>query len=318
MKKAILAVVAAVVCASAASAQDLLVKRNGEQLKVRIDKITSRKVEYYLFKTYEQLYTVPTKEVEYILYPDGDRDVFSKRGERTSINARNAAPAAQEPASDPRKPGTAVAHNPGEHPRWFGPVHLPDGNDSAPLVQRYSVGDIYECGGVKGIVILTHEDGLHGTVMSLDEASLAWSTRPRKHLLATGATDKADGRVNMQRLSEHIEANNLKWSDFPAFKWCRDKGEGWYLPSLHEVYSLGTIFNGGTRTFIDRKHRKAFNRAIVEAGGRALHATMFYHSSTENEKDRRYAYYSHMSTDAPHSGDDDKGNELFVRAFYRF
>ncbi len=323
MKKLIFAALVAVMCAATASAQDLLVTRDGQTLNVRVVKVKKKKVEYLRTKTTEPLYVIATKKIDYIQYPDGDCDIFDEKGNhRTGCRL----PAAGEQPT----PGTNLIHNPGEPPRWHGPVRpavpvdeLPSTQATAqaqpaPAEKAYYIGDIYERDGVRGIVVMTTDGGTHGTLMSLDEASLKWTTRPRKWQLPAGATDSNDGRANMQRIEEHIKANNLSWSDFPAFKWCRDKGEGWYLPALNEVYALGTMYNGGMRLVPDRKSRRTFNEKLYNAGGKVMHNTMFYHSSTESADDSHSSCYSHMGIDTPHSGEGNKSDELFVRAFHRF
>ena len=52
--------------AFSASAQDLLVKRNGEQMKVKVLKITKKKVEFVRFGTELPVYSLPISDIEYI------------------------------------------------------------------------------------------------------------------------------------------------------------------------------------------------------------------------------------------------------------
>ena len=183
--------------------------------------------------------------------------------------------------------------------------------------ETYGVGDIYDKNGVKGVVVMLTDGGRHGLIMSLDEACLAWSNLPRKQQKAVGASDRHDGAKNMEAVAKYIAENNLSWKQFPAFEWCRAKGDGWYLPSINELWTTGTMFLGGSRTASNRKYRKLFNDNVEGAGGTPLSGVMIYHSSTE-DKDARYSLYSHMNSEAPYIQSGYKADDLFVRAVHKF
>ena len=297
---------------SSASAQDLLVKRNGEQMRVKVLKITKKNVEYVRHGTELPVYKLPVTEISYIEYPMGDRDVFDKSlaEEKTQVTRTQSTPPATATDKD-RVDGL-----------WHGPVPPPQGGQvkvevSAPEAHRYSVGEIYNKDGVIGIVTMLYDGGLHGMVMSLDEACLAWSTLPRKQTKNTGANNRHDGQANMKAIEKYIADNNLSWDDFPAFKWCHDKGEGWFLPSIEELWGAGTMYMGGTRIASNRKMRRYFNENMQLAGGTPINGLMFYHSSTE-DKDTRFSLYSHMNSEPPYIDSGFKADKLFVRAFYKF
>lgn len=120
-------------------------------------------------------------------------------------------------------------------------VKLNDGQSKNIAVHqgRYTAGDSYEANGVKGVVFETYyENGFHGKIISLDEAQKAWSTEN----VATGATDRNDGRKNMEIIKAIPNWETL----YPAFAWCADHGSGWYLPSCNEfaiIYSIRSILN---------------------------------------------------------------------------
>ena len=257
------------------TAQDLLVKRNGERLKVTTLEITTQCVKYVRYNTKLPVYTLPIAEIEYIEYSDGNRDTFNKS---TATETKQ-----------------SVSGN----------------------YEIYDIGSYYNKNGVEGIVIATTDGGAHGTIISIDEAECAWSTIERKKLTHCGCTDKIDGRKNMEALGNSIAQQGLSWDSFPAAKWCKDKGEGWYLPAINEVWMLGTVVNGGSRSKPRREVRKQYNALLKECGGKALSALMYYYSSTEAEE-KRNATYSHCSPDTPHTGEGSKNDRLFVRAFYRF
>ena len=316
--------VVALSMAFAVSAQDLLVKRNGEQIKVKVLKITKKKVEYVRHGTELPIYSLPISDIEYIEYPMGDRDTFG-RNVAPKTTTQNQPEKWHGPVPTPE--GTlSVEYKPqGEAEqapkRWHGP-HTGPAVEKVVATQPsngeiYSIGDIYNKDGLKGVVIMLTDGGRHGLIMSLDEACLAWCKLHRKQLKAVGASDRHDGLNNMAAVEKYIADNNLSWSDFPAFEWCRAKGEGWYLPSINELWGMGTMYLGGTRTASNRKYRKSFNENVTSVGGTPLSGVMIYHSSTE-DKDTRYALYSHMNSEPPYVQSGYKADDIFVRAVHKF
>ena len=316
---------ATMLLAFSTSAQDLLVKRNGEKMNVKVLKITKKNVEFVRHGTELPVYKLPISDIEYIEYPMGDRDTFGR-------NVTTEQPATKEPekwhGSVPTPDGKKVVEyvpesNAEKTPkRWHGAVQhkpiqsvevIPAENETT-----YGIGDIYDKNGIKGVVIMLTDGGRHGLIMSLDEACLPWCNLHRKQQKkAMGASDRHDGMMNMLAIEKYIAENNLSWSNFPAFEWCRAKGEGWYLPSINEIWSAGTMFLGGSRVASNRKARKNFNDNIIVAGGTPLSGIMIYHSSTE-DKDARYALYSHMNSEPPYINSGYKADDIFVRAFHKF
>lgn len=260
-----------------ASAQDILVKKNGDKLKVTVLEVSESRIKYLRHNTQAPIYTLPLADIEYIEYPDGARDTFSA----TPVTATT--PAAAPAATD----------------------------------ALYEIGAFYDRDGIQGIVIATTDGGKHGTIISLDEACLPWSTIERKNLKSCGCNDRFDGRKNMATLEQFIAAEGLSWNDFPAAQWCRAKGEGWYLPAIIEIWHLGTIVNGGSRIAPRREVRKQYNALLKDCGGKALNAIMYYHASTEATNPKN-STFSHCSPDEPHTGEGAKSDKLYVRAFYRF
>lgn len=304
--------VVALFAAHSVVAQDLLVKRTGEQMKVKVLKITKKKVEFVRHGTELPVYTLPISDIDYIQYPMGDRDTFNK---------------VETPKSKPTPKETTPVQSTSEEPkRWHGPVPPPNGGPQPIPVEpvaeskkgEYSIGSIYDKNGIKGVVVMLYEGGNHGLVMSLDEVCLAWCKLHRKKTKMVGANSKTDGMANMAAVERYIAENGLSWSDFPAFEWCRSKGDGWYLPSINELWSAGTMYLGGSRMAGSRRFRKNFNTGVIEAGGTPLSNIMFYHSSTEDNKDRQNSLYSHMNSEQPHIQSGYKADDLFVRAFYKF
>ena len=317
--------VAALLTVNSVVAQDLLVKRNGEQMKVKVLKITKKKVEFVRHGTELPIYKLPISDIEYIEYPMGDRDTFGRNIEsKTATQSEPEKWHGPVPTPDGK---LSVEYNPQSDTeqtpkRWHGAYKGPE-IESVVIVEQpasediYHIGDIYDKNGIKGVVVMLTDGGRHGLIMSLDEACLAWSTLKRKQLKKTNATDSQDGEKNMLAIERYIAENGLSWSDFPAFEWCRNKGEGWYLPSINEIWSAGTMYMGGSRTASNRRSRKHFNTSVENVGGTPINNLMFYYSSTE-DKDIRCAKFSHMNSEQPYIQSGYKADDLFVRAFHKF
>ena len=94
----------------------------------------------------------------------------------------------------------------------------------------FEIGDRYSYKGKEGIVFAVSDGGPHGKIVSIDETKCVWSTEK----VTTGATDKNDGMKNLRT----IQAIAGWHEKYPAFAWCADKGEGWYLPALNELKAL--------------------------------------------------------------------------------
>lgn len=97
---------------------------------------------------------------------------------------------------------------------------------------KYSVGDYYEVEGVRGVVFSVTDGGRHGKILSLDETSLPWQTG--RGINVVGAADQADGAANLEVIKSQPD-----WQErFPAFAWCVEQGEGWYLPAVNEMAEI--------------------------------------------------------------------------------
>jgi hypothetical protein len=94
-------------------------------------------------------------------------------------------------------------------------------------------------------------------------------------MILTGASNKTNGLFNMAAVSD-IE----NWKErYPMFKWCADLGEGWYVPSVDELYDVYLAFNGKMGAN-NTTMQAFFNNRITSNGGVALSGKA-YRSSTE-------------------------------------
>lgn len=314
MKKSTLLLFWALCCGiSAAVAQDLIVRTDSTRIEARVTEVSPETVRYKRFSNPDgPTYVLPVAGIDYIRYANGETDRFRQ-------------PAAPAPAPDAPVAGAPAAPAPAPD----APVAAPTpasataSDPAAPAalsvqyeLKRYAVGDYYDFNGVKGVVCKVTEDGLHGMVVSLDEVMIPWSVFRKPDLRTVGAVDRTDGRVNMQTVARYIAQNGLSWDDFPAFKWCREQGEGWYLPAIDEVLAIGNNFNGGTRMHYDRQARNRFNDALKEHGGKRMDRLVYYFSSTE--QDEKSVHTSHMDMKPPYVVGIPKYNKFLVRAVHLF
>lgn len=302
MKK-LLFVLFAVWCgAMTAAAQDLIVKTDASQVEARVLEISPDAVRYKRFSNPDgPTYVLPVAEIRYIRYANGEVEYYAKEVPAEPLTPARSAGEAQEQAA-----GETEAAPQAEAPR------------PAPeyVLRRYEVGDLYDRDGVKGVVCIVSDEGTHGLVISLEQIYLTWSEFRKPDLRAVGAGNRTDGEENMRTVEAYIAANGLSWDDFPAFKWCRERGEGWYLPSIDELLTIGHNYNGGSRMKNNRQGRNKFNDALKDAGGKRMDRMVYYFSSTE--MDEKNAYTSHTSLEPPYVVEIPKYNKFLVRAVHKF
>lgn len=293
MKRTILLLLAVLCCAMTVTAQDVIVKRDSSKIEARVTEITPEAVRYKRFSNPDgPTYVLPVGQIDCIRYANGEQETF-----QAAVSAPVATPA--QPAAQ----APSVAAQPAAAPAGY-------------LLKPYQIGDLYEQDGLKGVVCQLSEDGRHGLIISMDEIYLHWSQFRKPDLRVAGADDRSNGEVNMEKVAAYIAANNLTWDDFPAFKWCREQGEGWYLPSIDEMLTIGHNYNGGSRMQNNRIARNKINDNLKNNGGERLDRLVYYFSSTE--KDEKEAYTTHMGIEPPYVIEIPKYNKFIVRAVHRF
>lgn len=119
--------------------------------------------------------------------------------------------------------------------------------------KRYRVGDYYDVDGKQGVVFVVSSDGRHGRIVSLDRSEeLCWAVDSLAQI-SSNTKHQSDGMEN-QRIIEQ----NADWqSKYPAFAWCANKGDGWYLPSINELRVM--TMNQGVYD--------AVNKTLLDVGG---------------------------------------------------
>ena len=130
------------------------------------------------------------------------------------------------------------------------------------------IGAIVTRNGIRGVVF--YIDNSITMIVSVEETNLAWSTEN----VTTGATDLNNGANNMAK----IKSISGWESKYPAFKWCADYGEGWYLPARNE---LSKIYGNQT-----------INDTLKANGYTAI--GMNYFSSTETGSSTAWGLFDNM------------------------
>ena len=158
--------------------------------------------------------------------------------------------------------------------------------DSQTLA-TYNIGDLVTINDVQGVVFQTTPVV---KIVSAAEGVLKWSAEYR----SVDATDENDGQINLLKIKEVSE-----WEQkYPAFKWCTDLGEGWFLPSIDE---LEEIYN----------HKKEINETL-EANNLCALASNYSWLWSSSEIDDTRANY--MFFTSAYKGSDFKGSKCAVRA----
>ena len=134
----------------------------------------------------------------------------------------------------------------------------------------YEVGDYYNENGKEGVVFEVWAGGYHGKIVSLDEAQLPWCTDGNLGKFVESSLT-IEGKVNTDKV---MSLNDEK--GYPAFTWCREKGDDWYLPATSE---LKTIY----------KNKSAINATLTEYG-EELKSYRYWSSTQGNENRARFVY----------------------------
>ncbi|MBO7282774.1 MAG: hypothetical protein J6U73_05165, partial [Alistipes sp.] len=134
------------------------------------------------------------------------------------------------------------------------------------IADQYQIGNVCEVNGTKGIVyaVKTNSAGTRVYIVSLDEALLQWSTENVNcNCISNGYTNTYDPFDERYcRIEEGVRDIN----NYPAFKWCMEHGEAWFLPSSDELRWLWSTATGGNHTF-NCEEITAFNKILTDNGG---------------------------------------------------
>ena len=176
-------------------------------------------------------------------------------------------------------------------------ANIAGGNYTTYSVDKVQVGDYYYSDKTYstvldnsktciGVVFWVDGSG-GGKIVSLDEPVANWNggTNGAGFLswglygTAIGTTDWNNGATNMTTAMTWLASNGKTLADLPAFKWCNDKGTGWYLPAFNEVLAIYAA-----RASVNAALGSTYTQLALESSSSSL-----YWSSTESGNS---AYFS--------------------------
>lgn len=176
--------------------------------------------------------------------------------------------------------------------------------------ELYKVGDLYrENGVVKGFIFAIKEDNNGNKwcyVVSKDEEELQWSTE--NYFCNCTST------VGAYNTNDPFDYYGRDINNYPAFKWCKEYGDGWFLPSSTELNWLWSAITDGEHDF-EAESVGMFNALLIANGGDPFEPT-FYMSS--NETSESLFEFVTFSADKGACVDPQKSSKFDVRAAYRF
>ena len=177
------------------------------------------------------------------------------------------------------------------------------------LAGKFEIGTIYEVNGVQGVIyaIKTDNKGLTWCYLfSMDEEDLQWST---KYEWCNCISDKGTWNTYDPFNYYGMDINN-----YPAFKWCMEHGDDWFLPSSKELNWMWEAITEGARDFNAPSVAK-YNKLLTDNGGEPFVET-YYWSSNETSED--LVEVIAFMDDSVVCLDPAKDNVYTARAVYRF
>ena len=168
-------------------------------------------------------------------------------------------------------------------------LSLLNNNNLTALYSWPNCNDVTIVITIDHVVVMTRQDGTvedfpvigtiigNGIVFYIDETTIKLvsleGTKSNWGLsgVVTGATSSYDGKSNVESV-----INNGWYNDLPAFVWCGNYGDGWYLPAINELTELFNV-------------RDILNEKLSKAGYATITADNHL-SSTESGSTGVYVY----------------------------
>ena len=164
---------------------------------------------------------------------------------------------------------TNVELIPSEIADWNGITNPPD--TCVSKNSPYKIGDFYPTPGNSataiGIVywLKSGANGREGKITSFDTAMLEWSLT-NNYKLGTSFAVGATNAIVIRNVDSTLQ-------QFPAFKWCADKGEGWFLPAKYELHLINESWIA---------NKELINNKMSLVGGEIFTTEDIYLSSSES------------------------------------
>ena len=149
----------------------------------------------------------------------------------------------------------------------------------------YEIGQIYDINGTKGVcyALKTDKQGnMWAYFFSMDEEYLQWST---ENVWCNCGSDKGAWNTYdpFDPRYSYADGGVRDINNYPAFKWCMEHGDDWFMPSSTELQWMWDAVSGGTHDF-DCDTMVAYNKLLSENGGEPFQET-YYWSSNETSED---------------------------------
>ena len=153
------------------------------------------------------------------------------------------------------------------------------------MTSEYEIGQIYDINGTNGVcyAIKTDKQGnIWAYFFSMDEEYLQWSTEIvwcncGSDKGAWNTYDPFDPRYS------YADGGVRDINNYPAFKWCMEHGDDWFMPSSTEHQWMWDAVSGGTHDF-DSETMAYYNKLLTDNGGEPFQET-YYWSSNETSED---------------------------------
>ena len=181
--------------------------------------------------------------------------------------------------------------------------------------QEYQIGNIYDINGTNGVcyAIKTDKQGNNWAYFfSMDEADLQWSA---ENVWCNCISDKGSWNTYdpFDPLYSRADGGARDINNYPAFKWCMDHGDGWFMPSSTELQWMWDAISDNTHDFYSSSVM-AYNKLLTDNGGMPFVETYYCSSSEVNESTMVAVAFMQ---DSYICLDSQKGSIFTVRATYR-
>lgn len=263
MKWLFAAAVLLVLSVTSATAQDLIVKQDGESIKAYRTDIGKASVYYQLEDNDgSPILSLPKSEVLIIKMQDGTKIIIDEV--ELKVDAEN------DVVRDEYVPRFLTE-----------PVVDPE------AIAKAEIGSLIEFyDGSKGIVFYLDGNG-HGLVVSLYQISEYWqNTSSWYDCIDVEAIPNEKSKLMQMGLGAvYCDAaiKQCRLEELPAIRWCRSFGSDWYLPSLGELYELLVVSNLAKGT------EGPISRIIKANGGDPIQDYFYYLTCSEDDNTNLYS-----------------------------
>lgn len=143
-------------------------------------------------------------------------------------------------------------------------VHFQVGDFTKEMLVKQTMDRVGTAYGTEGVIWWQNtEDPTEYKMISAARGNCKWSIVT----VSTGATGESGKSSKNGQLMSNIDIiKALGIESYPAFQWCEELGEGWYLPSGTELKNFLVAYNGSIYTYdqLNGKKVSALNAAAGE------------------------------------------------------